>query len=572
MALSRRQDEWGFACLTAVTILCCLLPLSGAGWPFNHSRLSFVIRTAIYADHMRQGDLLPIWASSTSFGLGTPLPLFYHKTFFWVSGAIFLASQAAKASIVASVALFMVVGAYGVRAAVRTFTMRTAVAWCAPQALLLARYTFTDWLVRGAVAEFAAMMLLPWLLWWCLELLANRRMSWAIVPVFVLLFHAHNVIAYCALCPVAIAAALVFAARRGAAMRELWRRSLLIAAAVAVLLAPHLAVMQLFLRDYDVSKITQAGYLATQNFLSPIRYVYDPDYTWLKDWTAFTVAIDPSISLALACGALVFAVRLFRKPAAVVLWARRELTAPAPLFLFSSLLVFTLLLCRFAAPVYWHVPGLQYLQFPWRLMTFVTPLGILATAFVASRFEVLGTGRSGALVAGLWLAGFVAGSPLLHAFQHPFFTTADLVDVVAVRPGGIGRLMSGIGEYLPRVSRDGKELETTAVLGVYLGLSSQNESTVRQGPCDVAPLPRPSFDALVVSYRVECAGPAALALPVSYNRYSDVVDVGGGGGRLAYFRRKEDPRMWVAITGATRTVLEVRLPTAARVAARLWSR
>jgi len=564
--LERRRDELSFACVTLATIAGCLLPLWGDGWPMSHERLSSLIRTAIYADHLRHGDVFPIWASCTAWGMGTPLPLFYHKTFYYLSGPAFLATGALKPSMVTSLAVFMLAGAYGMRSTLRTFASRTAILLFVPQALLLARYTFTDWLVRGAVAEFAASMLLPWFLWWCLVLVTRRHLSWWIAPIFVLLFDAHSVIAYCALCSAAIAAGIFLAVERGRGVRATWRRGLLIGATISAVLAPQLAAMRLFLRDYDLSKITQAGYLATQHFLPAQQYVYDPAYTWLENWTGLTVALDPAISLALALGVVGLAACLLRDPRATLGWARRELAAPVPLFLLLSLLVFAGLLFRLSEPLYLHVPGLQYLQFPWRLMTFVTTLGILIVAYVLSRLDVMRSAGVASGVAVLWLAAFVAGSPLLHRFQYPFFTPAEIEAAISVKPAGVGRLLAGVGEYLPRVSRDGHELETTAVLDLYRELAHRGDAREPQGPCDVEPLPRASFDTLTVSYRVRCSAAAPLALPVSYNRYSEVFDNRDGGGRLPYTRRIDDPRIWIDIARPTQTIIEVRLPSVTRVA------
>lgn len=191
-----------FFAVTILVILACVSPvLRHPGWPQNHEGLAFVDRTLIYADHIRHGDILPIWSSSDAFGMGTPLPLFYHKTFYFVSSILFLLIGSIKAAIVLAIICFMFVGAYGMRLCVGKLTKQAPLLIIVPQLFLLSNYVFSNWLVRGAMAEFSAMMLIPWLFWWCLKLLKDKIFSLAIIPIFFLLFNAHNVTTLFALVP-----------------------------------------------------------------------------------------------------------------------------------------------------------------------------------------------------------------------------------------------------------------------------------------------------------------------------------------------------------------------------------
>src|SRR5207253_4129427 len=105
--------------------------------------------------------LLPVWSRFAPTGHGTPAPLFYHRLFYLVSGA-FAIPSGTPAGVRIALLFFLALGGMGMVAAAR----RLGAPWL--HAIILgcylpaANYTLTDWLVRGAMAEFSAMMLLPW--------------------------------------------------------------------------------------------------------------------------------------------------------------------------------------------------------------------------------------------------------------------------------------------------------------------------------------------------------------------------------------------------------------------------
>lgn len=107
---------------------------------------------------------MPVWTSIDAGGFGSPMPLMYHKLFYAIAGVVALGTGTMKGAVVTTLALFLMVGATGVFQAVRELgasRLATAVGGCS---LIAASYTVTNWLVRGAVAEFAAAMLVPWVL------------------------------------------------------------------------------------------------------------------------------------------------------------------------------------------------------------------------------------------------------------------------------------------------------------------------------------------------------------------------------------------------------------------------
>ncbi len=117
----------------------------------------------IYAAHFRHGDFFPVWSSSDAYGMGTPVPLFYQKAFFMVGGLMFIIlGGALKATLVVTLAIFMVIGSYGMRKALSVVTDSRLLQDIGSIGFLLTNWTFAEWLIRGDLAEFSAFMVVPW--------------------------------------------------------------------------------------------------------------------------------------------------------------------------------------------------------------------------------------------------------------------------------------------------------------------------------------------------------------------------------------------------------------------------
>lgn len=545
----------------AVALTATSLVLRGAGWPQSHEGLAFWDRTAIYADHFRHGDLFPIWSSSDAYGMGTPLPLFYHKTFYWVSSPLYILSGSMKFAIYGAIILFMLVGVYGMRWCVQTFTKKRWFIVLAPQALLLANYTFTDWLVRGATAEFSSMMLIPWLIWWCLALVRDKRFSYAITPIIFLLVNAHNVTALYAMFMVLIACIIFLVAEGKAGVLREWKRLAISVGVTAVLLAPQLILQKLFLADYDPGKITQDGFLATQNFHPAGEYFVNSHYTWLQLWQPYSVQIDYAIWITIAFGLAAAVLATGEAPRRVWPWIKRNILNQTGIFLMASLLIFVLLQFKMSRGFYEAVPSLQFLQFPWRLLAFITPLGILVVVLAVTRFR--GKWTYAFVVA--WLVWFALSSPLVHDFKFAFIGPSIAKQSITPRPGGIGGTLTGIGEYLPRIYQHNQQVTSMQTLQTYQDMyTNQAQIKVTGASCQVTEQPVKTFETSKLRFRLTCNGPATVALPVSYNRYSKVIDEHTGK-RIGYFRKRDDPRIMIAIPQATQTFVDVDLPTVVQV-------
>lgn len=542
--------ELSFLALSLVVIGLSLSPvLRHPGWPQNHEATSFMYRTEIYSEHFKRGDIFPIWASSDAYDMGTPLPLFYQKTFYYVSGIIFLVTSSVKLTILASLCLFMLVGAYGMRFCLQKLTEHKIIILLVPQAFLLSNYSFTDWLVRGAMAEFTALMLVPWIIWWCLSLLKDKEFSLYVVPILFLLVNAHNITALFALVPLSSAYLIFLLREKKAGFNKTIKKALFSAELLGLLLAIELILQKVFLKIYDPSKITQAGYLATNHFLPLREYFYAPSYQWLKDWTQFSVQIDFAIWVPIAIGILALVSGLSNKSFRNKI-NRLFLFNPLFLFLAVNIAIFMILQLSATKPLYEHIKTLQFIQFPWRLLVYITPMGILVVAYMASKLRI---NSCLTVLVIVWLASFLFLSPILKSFKYTFLNPDK---ILANAKGGLqGRLM-GIGEYLPRIYDNGNTIGSIQTLSIYENLYRTNRSmeVIKGGPCELNKKPNLTFEPSAIILTIKCQHPAKVALPISYNEFTIINDLGTN--QIVNYSRiyPSDPRIIIDVSVNSREI------------------
>ena len=200
--LRRAWPRWAtellYALLVVAAAALALSPvLRRSGWPLNQGSTGPLLLVQLYASHFRHLDFFPVWSSSDAFGMGSPVLLYYHRTYFYVAGLLMaFGGLSLKASVVTTIGLFLVVGAYGMRRALRVVTDDRLLYTVGSLGFLFTNYVFTDWLYpRGDLAEFSAVMLVPWLLWWCLVFVKDQRFSYLLIPIVVILVNTHSAIA-----------------------------------------------------------------------------------------------------------------------------------------------------------------------------------------------------------------------------------------------------------------------------------------------------------------------------------------------------------------------------------------
>ena len=198
-----------FAIYFLAACLACGNILLLDGWPLNHEGLSFFERVEVFRIAMQTGDFFPLWTPFAHNGYGSPFPFFYHRLYSTVVALIALLINSTYWSVKISIPLFLTCGAVGMHQTAKLMQLRPLSCMAAALLLIFANYTFTDWLIRGAVAEFSAFMLIPWLLYYGIKVIRVEPLSGiGLGLVTSLLFFAHSMIFYYAMLPIIVIFAL----------------------------------------------------------------------------------------------------------------------------------------------------------------------------------------------------------------------------------------------------------------------------------------------------------------------------------------------------------------------------
>ncbi len=565
-----------FAVATLLTVVFSLsLVGSRAGWPMTSEANSQLIEPQIYAADFRQLDFFPVWSSSDAFGLGTPLLLYYHKLFAFISGGIYLVLGNIKVTVVLSLALFMIVGAYGMRMALSTLTKRRLLLMVGSLALILTNYAFDIWLVGGDFAAFSAMMLFPWLLWWCLNLITVRQWSFALIPIMLLLILAHIASAFLSIITLFIALA-VFVAQGGFnGFNKIVRRLVISALCIALPLLPLLVATLRFGRLFDPeSKITQHGLKASQNFLAISqlfydRHAYSPAHIRTSPKIEFGIWVPIALAVVLFIGVTVF---MRRRPS-----VGKYFHVPAMVFLLVSVAAYMFLQFSVSKPIYESIRPLEDIQFPGRVVALVTSLGIVAViAMIEGVYRKIRSSSALAALPVLWFMSFLLLSPVFSTFRnYPFMPPSQIVAPKYLRYGQFPLMIGQIGEYLPQVRLQTSRETLKRYNSLFLHHQEAQALSVTRhkarGPsaakCTVTEPDTTTFEALQVRMTVTCDQATELALPISRNNYTTISTIQSDGRShpVARIRTVNDPRIVIWVPSSRSEVLVVNLPTFWRV-------
>lgn len=454
----------------------------------------FFLRTKIYADHFAQGDFIPIWSSADNFGLGSPMPLLYHKLHYMVAGTFHYAIQNVQASTILTLWFFMTLGGYGMYRLVSHVCSSKNLGLCAGSIFIMANYTTTNWLVRGAMAEFTGAMLVPAVLYFfvrsCLDK-SEKKMPYgnpALLGLFMALtFLSHSVLAYYLGLSLAVAAAVLLVYKKITLDSGLIRQGTVAIGVFAICLSPILAAMATLGSDYDMSRIIYDDYHPVRQFRGIERYLTGAWDFFGKNWLDLPVQLDiPVLMLA------IFGLYMrFSKRDTIKTIGRNESVS---IFLISVVVFCLFLQTPWSRSFYEYFPGAKFIQFPWRLLAIITP-ALIALAMVAIT-PLNSTIKKYAVSACLILSGIVCGafSPIKYG---------EIPATYSVYPKHLS--FSANGEYTPNRA---KRLDPTKDPKI----SSTQCRVTREGETN-------TVDQLVIKYTFTCPEKELVVLPLYASPY-----------------------------------------------------
>lgn len=317
----------------------------------------------VYAKHFRFADFIPVWASSDNYGMGSPLPSLYHRLFYFVSGLIYALTGNAKMSIASTLIVFTSLGVYFTFLLLRSFGCSTQIAMLGASTLPFLNYSVTNWLVRGAMAEYSAMMLIPLVLFLTKKSWDRGLLYAPIGFAFGCLFLAHSVIAYyTALILGVVLLAGYFSRALPWAFFSVKQIALSLLAFVSVTWWSLLPMLY-FRQRYDISRLLPDFLNVQFQFRHISDYVRDSAWSWSNPPQLFTVQLD--IVLVAGCSILLLMRRYSKEH-----------------FLLFFVLGISLLLQNGRSWRFYNIiPGAEFIQFPWRLSA-ISSVVLLVLVFI----------------------------------------------------------------------------------------------------------------------------------------------------------------------------------------------
>ena len=357
-----------YGLLLVASLLACSRILVLPGWPENHDGVACFQKVEIFRRAFADGNLLPLWTPLAENGYGSPFPFFYHRLFNTLAGAVALTTGSAYTAVKVMIPLLLFMGALGMRRALFAMGLGPFHAMSGALLLVFSNYAYADWYVRGAFGEFAAFMLVPWLTFTALGVVEGKpRAGWGLGAVLSLIFFAQSTIFVFAfaLVLVAFAGALVLSKDRRRALLNLGQAALV----VLPVTGPFVFGIWLFGKDLDLDRLRTGMFSVFRNFVPLEEYFYDRVGGWTSSTAGYSVEIGRGFNTlaVLSVAATAAFLILGRLPTAR---AREKL--PAWVLVVGSAVCYLLLQTPLTAPLYRLAPPIQFIQFPWRLLSFST--------------------------------------------------------------------------------------------------------------------------------------------------------------------------------------------------------
>jgi hypothetical protein len=549
-----RARDLHFALPVIAALLGLMLApvLAQRGWPLNHEELAWKYRLLTYVAHFRRLELLPIWCESAAYGLGAPAPVLYHKLFYIVAAAWYLLTGSVKLTLLAAIGSFSLLGLLGQRALLRRLGVPARAALVAAAAFWFCNYSYTDWVVRSAFAEYSALQLLPWLFYWSIGVLSDSTPRTTFrqgALLFPALYLAHTVLFFFAAVPVA--SALAWRLARGADRRAIARALLGMGAIFAAVTLPIVVCQLAVVGELNFAEGI-ASFQPQDSYATLAEHLTGGSYVWGATQLGYSVQLDIPLLIAALLGLLQVCWRAARRrlaPASA--WPAGGRLAYTACWLWAGYYAF--LLSPASAPLYRSLPGFAMLQFPWRLLSFVAVASVALAAYPwLARAQ---GGRNAALGGACWLLLVTyAVSPWLHPIRYAWFPASELE---GPPPPATQFRLAGF-EYHPRVPG----VAGADIIRYTQGLSpSPDERLWHTGDYSVERVDDPAFEKGERLYHVRSTTPAAVTLPIAYSPFIHVEAVRGKSHeRLATRRTPSDPRVCFDVSAGELDVL-VKFPT-----------
>ena len=342
------------------------IPLRLPGIANSDDILPTIYRVFSLNASWQAGVFYPRLSADLAYAYGVPLFQFYPPLASYVAELFHVLGLGFVHTIKATYVLGFVCAGLGTYVYVARLYGARAGALLAAVAYMYAPYYFVDVYKRGALAEALALALLPWILWAFYNLHQTGGRGWFVLsaPALAALVLTHNILSLFFLLLLMVYLAVLGLGR--------WWWLCLAAVGLALGLSAFFWLPAIAERTYvNFSRMTQGMYDVSRNLL-PLRDLLQGSFIF--DYAvpqAFRWGLLPAI---LTSSGLV-----------VGLW---KLKSQRRLLLFFALVVAIALLLqsRTGATFWTRLPLVNFIQFPWRLQTFVALGGAILIGALPALF------------------------------------------------------------------------------------------------------------------------------------------------------------------------------------------
>jgi hypothetical protein len=421
----------------------------------------------VWSTALRAGNPLPVWASEHANGFGSPMPFFYHKLFNLVGAIFVLLTADTVTGFRCAVFVFSVVQLTGAYQCARRLELGTLSSIAAAAACLLAPYAINNMVIRGAVAEYSAMALVPWILLLVLDFHLEVHRKW------------HAFMLFAVLGLLALAHVLIFVAVAG----------LLLGLSLYWIVTGHRGRLTFAL-------VIGASVLAfAMLFYVPFAYwsvLFCPDQARIFGKSADNLVpvltlLQPLPRTGLGWPGLALLVAMTAK------LRRVKSKSDNPAFALGTIAIFLMLVTTSVAAPLWRLSSLfDFFQFPWRVLAVATPLAIIALFGLMENIEPVQRQR---LQIWLLLIALVSDVISINSLKSPppYSRTIPLAELRHQVPSSTPNPDAN-GEYFPAAYQNRLRLVEIKAWGEGLdAVLPARRPLVEAHGCEVADMVRPPY-------------------------------------------------------------------------------
>lgn len=335
--------------LSLITIFLTRYFWGTRAWIETHDGIFHVIRLEVFVDALKHGQFPVRWAGSLDNGFGLPLFNYVYPAPYYLGTPLFLLGLSSKWVIKIISVGFYLLGGLGVYL---TFAKSRLRALFAATIFLTTPYLMLNLFVRGALGEFIAICLLPWVILSTNDLIKKGKLSWFHPLPYFFLFLSHNFLSFLFL-PIY----LLILFRNSRKSRILGLVNLFLSVVLAAFFLIPMVLERTLVYAGSGGNFT---YNYADHFLYPLQLLWS---RWGNGHSVVGIGDGISFQLGIA-NLLLIGLSLYwgfrhRKSSDLKFWL---------IIAFGSIL----LLLPIALPIWKLFSPLQVIQFPWRLLALTT--------------------------------------------------------------------------------------------------------------------------------------------------------------------------------------------------------